>query len=222
MMNNVQMKRVLAQHEATKDHFMGVFSSDEIPWTKIKLALQQKCFFIFNLDSSEKDGSHWVCIMLGPCCLPLYFDSYGLEPKNPEFEKFMDYCYCFNDKPLQHATSTNCGQWCMYFIYHMSLNHRFQDMLNLFDFPLLENDYLLSQLVRKIFQIDVWPLDKEYFLSRLCADLELRKQTDKISTVAVDPHSTTATVSEEEEQKGGKNKLGASEYKRTVYSQICS
>ena len=179
-MDNLQISKVLKKHDVTRLYFEGVYSSDEIPWNKKNLTKQQKCFFIFNLDPSYKAGSHWVCIYTSPCHHALYFDSYGLPPPNNtrNFDYFMDNCYQYNSKKLQDFSSTNCGQWCMYFIYFMTLNNSFTNFLKLFSCAEpLKNDYILSQLVRETFKLNVWPLDKDYFLETMYQELTKPKNT---------------------------------------------
>jgi hypothetical protein len=166
-MDGETIKRVLQKHPLTAPFYEGIYSADEIPWHKTNRS--KRSFFIFNLDPSYEEGSHWICIMLDPTKRAFYFDSYGFGPNNPAFEKFMNNCYEFNDRGLQHPGSTNCGQWCLYFIYHMALDGDFKNLLK--QFPRskgrLYNDYLLSSKVRKIFNLDVWPLDQEFLLSQL-------------------------------------------------------
>jgi len=166
-MDNIQMNKILKNCPVTSHDFQGVYNADEIPWEKQQQMPHQKSFFIFNLSDSDEEGTHWVCIMLAGYRTPIYFDSYGLEPNNPDFENFMENRYQFNSQPLQHPTTTNCGQWCMYFVFHMAQDLAFECMLKKFSRPLLQNDYLLSKCVRHIFKIDAWPLDLEYFKKRL-------------------------------------------------------
>ena len=148
-MDNHTIARVLRSNHITQPYFGGVFSSDEIPWQD-KKNLRCKRFYIFNLDTSEEKGSHWVCIMLSPFkSKNFYFDSYGFPPIYVEFEKFMDHCYKFNSKALQHNLSTSCGQWCLYFVYHMCFNFPFHLIHSKFNRGnKLKNDYMLNSVVK--------------------------------------------------------------------------
>lgn len=177
------MTKLLSKCRVTAPHFQGVYNADEIPWEKKRQRFNQKSFFIFNLADSDKEGTHWICIMLSGYREPFYFDSYGIEPSNPDFEKFMNYSYKCNGKRLQHPTSTNCGQWCMYFVYHMSQNRPFQCLLNRFNGTTLHNDYVLSKCIRRIFNIDVWPLDLLYFKNRLRNEIRRGEITPELVKV---------------------------------------
>lgn len=168
-MDENTIRKVLYKDPEIAPYFKGVYSADEIPWDKKEEGEDETCFFIFNLDPSYEEGSHWVCIMLRPIQKAFYFDSYGMEPNHPAFEKFMDNYYEFNDRLLQNPGSTNCGQWCLYFIHHMIEDGSFKNFLKQFPYPgtQLYNDYLLSSKVRKLFKIDVWPLDQSFFIQQL-------------------------------------------------------
>lgn len=171
-MDNHTLIKVLNSHPLTKNYFQGVFSFDEIPWKQAQ-KIKTKSFYIFNLDKSNEPGSHWICIMLSPLCKNFYFDSYG-NPPHANFQKFMKFCYCYNSTKLQHDFSTSCGQWCLYFIYHMSIGLPFNLILQKFNKGnKLKNDYLITHIVKRIFKTtQIKPVSRLFLLKQLCKPMQ--------------------------------------------------
>lgn len=167
-MDNYTLAKVLNGNLITKPFFKGVFSIDEIPWEDQE-NISSKSFYIFNLDKSTEPGSHWVCVLLTPHFTNnFYFDSYGTKPPS-SLEDFMKKSYSFCKKQLQHKFSTSCGQWCLYFIYHQCLGWPLKHFYKKFNHKdKLKNDYLVTHIVRKIFQVNPEPLSKVFLSKQLC------------------------------------------------------
>ena len=63
-------------------YFQGIFMRDEIKKIPHKEKLKKYQSFIFNLQTSEEPGIHWVLFFKNPTVGGIYFDSYGeLPPK---------------------------------------------------------------------------------------------------------------------------------------------
>lgn len=169
-MDSEQLADALRMNPLTKDHFGGVYSSDEIPWQEKKKTIYQSRCFIFNLDASYEPGSHWVCIILrekneGP---NIYFDSYGMLPFYKRFEKFMSNCFSYNAYQLQHNYSTACGQWCLYIIYHILNKLPLDFIVNKFNNKdKLINDYVCNHFVKRIFNIKPKVVAKDFLQEQL-------------------------------------------------------
>jgi len=165
-MNTNLIAKLLKENKITSCYFKGVYPSDRTPKPKINGC---RSFYVFNLDSSDKPGSHWVCIMLHPT-KNIYFDSYGFPPHLETLKNFMQNNYIFNCTPLQHPLSTVCGQWCLYFVYQMSqhvpINEVFKQFVNSPPY-FLENDYKVNTFVRDIFGIELDVINKTFLKSQL-------------------------------------------------------
>lgn len=99
--------------------FLGIFASDE-------LSLLPKTvtgFLIFNTDSSESSGQHWISLCITKECI-FYFDSlnFNFQFSNDisDFLIKFDRNVIMNALPIQTNDSFNCGRHCLVFCYVMS------------------------------------------------------------------------------------------------------
>ena len=87
--------------------FRGIYPSDRVPTLKDGDSL------IFNVDTHEEPGSHWVSLAKqGP---HLYFyDSFGRSPKElvPKANGVNEFLYDKTDSE-QKIHETDCGQRCL-------------------------------------------------------------------------------------------------------------
>lgn len=140
----------LSRNKFTCKYFKGVFPVDKLP-TKIK----KPALIIANTDPSTKPGRHWVAFYLPKVGPPEYFDSIGVPPKQKEFLTFLKKHgtrYKFNNKRLQGALSTTCGNYCGVYLYYRAKKTSFRDFLKLFsntDFS--RNDAKVKEMYERIF-----------------------------------------------------------------------
>ena len=66
--------------------FKGVFASDHLP--NMDLYSYPYCI-IANTDCCHKGGAHWIGMYFDRCGDGHYFDSYGMEPKNITWIKYL-------------------------------------------------------------------------------------------------------------------------------------
>lgn len=179
-MDTEQLEKALTNNSLTRDHFGGVYSSDEIPWQeKKKVKYGTRCF-IFNLDRSDEPGSHWVCIILRKNAPNVYFDSYGMLPFFKRFEKFMNNCFIYNNIQLQHEFSTACGQWCLYIIYHILRNLPLQFIVERFNKKnKLKNDYICNHFVKRFYNIRPKVIARDFLKEQLEAEKTAQAQSQK-------------------------------------------
>ena len=79
-MDSIKISKKVKGNRKTEKNFNGVFSADTLPRGKER----RPGFYIVNLDNSDQEGSHWICIELGKRGeKSAYFDSYGLPPPYP-------------------------------------------------------------------------------------------------------------------------------------------
>jgi hypothetical protein len=85
-----------------------------------------KLGFVYNLDPSNKGGSHWIASFTDiPGKQTYYFDSYGMEPP-PQIARFMRSLtlqdpkmkLAFNSRRFQYGNS-ECGMYSLYFLICM-------------------------------------------------------------------------------------------------------
>lgn len=115
-MDSNQLNRYAEKFELTD--FLGVFASDELAL----LPKSKKGLLIFNTDSSENSGQHWISLCITKECI-FYFDSLTL---NFQFHKnISDFLIKFdknvvlNGIPTQTNESIDCGKHCLIFCYIM-------------------------------------------------------------------------------------------------------
>uniref|UniRef100_A0A6C0BKT3 Ubiquitin-like protease family profile domain-containing protein n=1 Tax=viral metagenome TaxID=1070528 RepID=A0A6C0BKT3_9ZZZZ len=98
--------------------------------------------FVFNLDTHQKKGSHWVSMFMnldGPDKFIGFFDSYG-HPPPPQIRNLiirlkqqvkdclgLQIHYKCNTVQHQHK-NTECGVYSLYFIYQCLQHHTFEDI----------------------------------------------------------------------------------------------
>ena len=99
--------------------FLGVFASDELSL----LPKTDTGILIFNTDSSESSGQHWISLCITKECI-FYFDSLNLDFHFSD--DISDFLIKFNKSvimntiPIQTNDSINCGKHCLVFCYIMS------------------------------------------------------------------------------------------------------
>lgn len=124
-------------------YFNGVFMKDELRNKKLAHG-----FYIFNLDLSKNDGTHWTMCKYSEREGVEYFDSYGCPP--PEelmiFFRQSNKEVRFNTTILQHLMSKSCGYFCVYMILEMNKGRSFYKVLMDFDIDdVLKNELFIKQ-----------------------------------------------------------------------------
>lgn len=107
-LSNFDLLRLAKLHKLRR--FRGVFMVDEFPSNPWKTERA-----IFNLDTSDGRGSHWVCYKKRGEYVQ-FFDSSGEKPPT-EFVRYMKGCrISANRRIFQKVGSSNCGQLCLLFL----------------------------------------------------------------------------------------------------------
>lgn len=120
-----------------------IYSKDLIPY-KLK-----KGGYIINLEDSDghQGGTHWVAMWNDK--EKKYFDSFGVICPEEIIKKFKKPIF-WSDKKIQHIKSTNCGWFCICFLYCMQHNKDYNEFLNMFSENSLKNDKILNDMIKKI------------------------------------------------------------------------
>jgi hypothetical protein len=92
-----------------------------------------KLGFVYNLDPSNKGGSHWIASFTDiPAHRTYYFDSYGIKPP-PQIARFMRSLtlqdpkmkLAYNSRRFQYG-NTECGMYSLYFLIKMLEGENFR------------------------------------------------------------------------------------------------
>ena len=88
-------------------YYERLYSSDD-HWV---LPLRLPASYVFNTDTSEGPGEHWVCFFIHSDRTVDYMDSYGTAPWDKIYQWLIKHGFGpvrFNKKWLQHCTSSIC------------------------------------------------------------------------------------------------------------------
>ena len=129
-LTDVEIEEILDKMKVS--NFNGIYARDEL--TKEDM---EKGFYIFNLDSEEGPGTHWVAVYYDDVFPSIYCDSFGFPPPI-EIEQLIT-PYIYNKKQIQDINSSSCGYFCIAFIDFLNDNkrrnvyHTFDAFINIFD-----------------------------------------------------------------------------------------
>lgn len=130
-MNTKQITNALLHNKSTRKYFQGVFSSDQLP----KRVFRRPAIIIANTDPSYKSGQHWIAFYFHDFKTAEYFDSYGQQPLNSEFLKFLN-CnskkITINKQQIQGYFSDTCGHYCLLYSLYKSKNKSMKLFVNQF------------------------------------------------------------------------------------------
>ena len=112
-----------AAKKLSLDGFIGVFLRDNLP---IKTKLNE-CS-ILNLDSSSRDGTHWV-MWFKKCKDKFYFDSYRVQPPS-ELIVYLKSPIFYNSERVQQNGEVFCGFLFLFVLTQLSLGNNLQTVIN--------------------------------------------------------------------------------------------
>lgn len=135
-MNTLSIKKSLREFQNNT----SVVASDELP---IEFTVPHG--FIINLSPKRDPGSHWVALYIDENCVGEYMDSFGVPPRVPEIEYFInEKCIScdYNKICLQQYNSNVCGKYAVFFLYSRFKNNLFYKYFGLNRFI---NDYNVNK-----------------------------------------------------------------------------
>ena len=116
-MNAIELKKVAKKLKI--NNFLGVFAVDEL----ISLPKGICGTLIFNTDTSENQGQHWIALCISKKNV-YYFDSLNLHfvfvSQIYKFLNDLNKDLFYNRIKTQTNNSTTCGIHCIVFCYHMT------------------------------------------------------------------------------------------------------
>lgn len=139
---------VLRNCKHTRNHYVGVFPSDEEP--KIDLN-SLPIGFVWNTGDSSTRGEHWVCVWLATNNTAYFFDSSGYAPQQ-EFVTFLKKVSTrqkavFKEQ-VQDYLSSVCGQYCLYVMIMKSIGKSDKEIRKPFTKNYVKNDEFVQNWVR--------------------------------------------------------------------------
>lgn len=142
------LENIICTNRKKKKKNYGVFPSDHLPVNVLKPA-----FIIANTDPSYKPGTHWVAFYV-PKKGPIeYFDSFGLQPRNKFFRKFINTNSTqsvWNKQRLQSDHTSVCGHYCCVYLHHRCSGRSMASFVKKFNKNYKENDLKVLNLYSKI------------------------------------------------------------------------
>lgn len=127
------------------DHSLcnNVFAANRLPFS-----MSRPVYLISNLDPDTKMGSHWVAIFININGEGEYFDSFGRRPDSYHltFLNRNTTRWIYNDRVIQNAFSSVCGQYCLLYLYLKYRGMSLNDFINIFTTNTFYNDLLLNYM----------------------------------------------------------------------------
>ena len=153
-MEGTEFQKYFNHFPYLKQYFIGTFAIDILP-----KSLKKDHFLIFNSDTSDKKGQHWLCLYKEEQKKLLCFDSLGID----DIKKNLLKKYCklkgiteidFNETQFQLSTSATCGKFVIYFLIQKAYNKdlNFVDLLHdIFEKDPLKNEVIIENFFNKMF-----------------------------------------------------------------------
>ena len=109
-MNNLEISYMMRVHP----YFMGVFAIDTLP----QPILPESCF-IFNTDSSNLGGRHWIAIKINKENQGFYYDPLGFHPIAGVCNHILGFAHglSYIETSTQDPHTSLCGQHCIEYLY---------------------------------------------------------------------------------------------------------
>ena len=113
------LDRLAGTNESVAPYYLGCYPADVLPSN-----IHKHCCWIWNVDESNKSGTHWIAIAKQNDRIT-FFDSYGKTPKFFKRTYWVDYfektlkCKVSNYSQMQRQSyiSLTCGAWCLMFLW---------------------------------------------------------------------------------------------------------
>lgn len=156
-----QLYDYVFQDSILKDCFLGIFAQDQLPANALDFdfkaldynaKLRPACL-IANLDPSNQPGSHWTCVFVNEQDECTYFDSFGLPPIDEPLEELceqLDSKYAFNNKKLQHFSSSTCGLYVIYTLKCLARKISLNSIVEDFSSNKMQNDKTIVEKINEL------------------------------------------------------------------------
>lgn len=150
-MNTDQLEKIISNDKIANAKFCGVFAENNLP----KHLETFPCGFIANTDPEFKPGQHWVAFYFSSMEHGEFFDSYGQPPQfySNRYLQFLiknSRRWICNDKKLQGAFTSVCGEYCIFYLLHRARGMKMSTINNLFSSDKEHNDHLVYEFVMQL------------------------------------------------------------------------
>ena len=164
-MNSAEIDSLIRRDGCSSATFLGVYPRDRLP-DPTTIPLSPPVTLIVNHDASGSPGTHWSAMYAHPReRIGCYFDPWGAPPL-PPFSAFLDVLtsgnWVYNDRRLQSALSTTCGQFCLVFVWHKCRDYPFADILDMFHDSQVVNDRQVVRFVGEHYGMRTNSVDMEF------------------------------------------------------------
>ena len=129
-LDSLKIKKILYNDHFSRKYFRNISARGKLP----RVIKTYPSFYILNTDFYYKPGLHWLLL----CFFEeytIFFDSFGLSPvyyNFPILVKQNSNTLVQSTLRLQSLDSSACGYYCIYFIYFLSRNIPFTEILKHF------------------------------------------------------------------------------------------
>lgn len=157
MLTGDQLETLALTDVRLQSIFIGVYSLNNLPYiiryqhSAIK-HVKPICFIV-NTDTTNLPGQHWIAIFIDENNIGEVFDSFGRLPPS-HIQRWMNIntrFWYYSQDCIQSISSTMCGAFCLYYLFHKSRGISLQVILSHFDFIFLQcNDYIVQRFVIKL------------------------------------------------------------------------
>lgn len=163
-MDNITLGKICKNDSVVTRIFDGVYALDTIPTRLIApVAL------IVNTDPINEMGEHWIAMYIDSQYRGEYFDSFAMQP-TPYFVNYMNNnCteWIYNNKCLQNAFTSTCGQYCLFYLYYRCRGKSMSEILNMFTSNYVRNDESVIKFVRNKYNVKTKLVDTSFIIDKL-------------------------------------------------------
>lgn len=112
-MNTKHLECAIKSNPCMRKLVRGVYASDLLP----ENMYVYPSAYIFNTDTSEMPGQHWIVAMCTTVNECEFYDTFGRSPLsfNIYISNFVDKCI-YNDIPVQKKYNATCGYHVLYYL----------------------------------------------------------------------------------------------------------
>ena len=86
-MNTIQINQIMKNDKHTKKIYLGTFARDQLP-----VIIKYPACLIFNNQTSNQQGEHWIALYFNKKKHAEFFDSFGNSPKLYNLDKYLQNC----------------------------------------------------------------------------------------------------------------------------------
>lgn len=151
-MDGEQINKILYQNHKTQKTFKGCFPCNLLP---DPTSLEYPATLIVNMDPHPLEGSHWIAIFANGLGKEVYyFDSYALPIHIQINNDFLTHFpkVVRNKTTYQSFNANTCAQYCILFVYFLSIGYSFTYFLQILDRSIY-SDLFVRELINNFINV---------------------------------------------------------------------